>query len=49
MHCKLEARWQASQAEAVYNHSVATQIHLRSRTDVQRLFDGYELVEPGLV
>lgn len=36
-------------AGAVYNRSVATQIHLRSRAEVLRLFDGYDLVEPGLV
>jgi hypothetical protein len=39
----------AQAAETVYNRSVATQIHLRSRAEILRLFDGYELVEPGLV
>jgi hypothetical protein len=39
----------AQAAETVYNRSVATQIHLRSRTDIRRLFDGFELVAPGLV
>jgi hypothetical protein len=39
----------AQAAETAYNRSVATQIHLRSRAEVLRLFDGYDLVEPGLV
>lgn len=39
----------AQAAEAVYNRSVATQIHLRSHAEILRLFDGYDLVEPGLV
>jgi hypothetical protein len=36
-------------AETVYNRSVTTQIHLRSRAEILRLFDGYDLLEPGLV
>lgn len=36
-------------AETVYNRNVATQIHLRSRAEILRLFDGYDLLEPGLV
>jgi hypothetical protein len=36
-------------AETVYNRSVATKIHLRSRAEILRLFDGYDLLEPGLV
>jgi hypothetical protein len=36
-------------AETVYNRSVATQLHLRSRAKILRLFDGYDLLEPGLV
>jgi hypothetical protein len=39
----------AQAAETAYNRSVATQLHLRSRADILRLFDGFELVEPGLV
>jgi hypothetical protein len=39
----------AQAAETVYNRSVATQLHLRSRAEISRLFDGYDLVEPGLV
>jgi hypothetical protein len=39
----------AQATETAYNRSVATQLHLRSRSDVERLFDGFELVEPGLV
>lgn len=36
-------------AETAYNRSVATQLHLRSRGEILRLFDGYDLLEPGLV
>jgi hypothetical protein len=36
-------------AEKVYNRSVATRVHLRSRADVERFFDGFNLVDPGLV
>jgi S-adenosyl methyltransferase len=39
----------AQAAETAYNRSVATQLHLRSTAQVQRLFDGFDLVEPGLV
>ncbi len=38
----------AQATETAYNRSVATQIHLRSRTKILRMFDGFELVEPGL-
>jgi hypothetical protein len=34
-------------AEAVYSKATAP-LHLRSRAEVQRFFDGFELVEPGL-
>jgi len=37
-----------SDAQAVYNNATAT-MNLRSRAEVERLFDGFELVEPGLV
>jgi hypothetical protein len=39
----------AQAAEKVYNRSVATQLRFRSRAEILRLFDGFELVEPGLV
>ncbi len=39
----------AQAAEAVYNRSVATQLHLRSQGEILRLFDGFDLAEPGLV
>ena len=35
--------------DKVYNRSVATQISLRSQAEILRFFDGFELVEPGLV
>lgn len=37
-----------SEAQAVYNNATAT-LNLRSRSQVERFFDGFELVEPGLV
>jgi SAM-dependent methyltransferase len=39
----------AHAAEKVYNRSVATNIHVRSRADILRFFDGFDLVDPGLV
>jgi SAM-dependent methyltransferase len=36
-------------AEKVYNRSVSTQVHMRSRAEILRFFDGFELVDPGLV
>jgi SAM-dependent methyltransferase len=36
-------------AEKVFNRSVATRVHVRSRAELLRLFDGFELVDPGLV
>ncbi|HVB44821.1 MAG TPA: SAM-dependent methyltransferase [Streptosporangiaceae bacterium] len=39
----------AHAAETVYNRSVATHVHVRSREQIQRLFDGLEIEEPGLV
>jgi hypothetical protein len=39
----------AQAAEKVYNRSVATKVQLRSREEITRFFDGFELVEPGLV
>ena len=39
----------AHAAEKVYNRSVATNIHVRSRADILAFFDGFDLVDPGLV
>jgi S-adenosyl methyltransferase len=39
----------AEAAEKVYNRSVATDVHMRSRSDILRFFAGFELVDPGLV
>jgi hypothetical protein len=39
----------AQAAEKVYNRSVATNVHVRSRADILRFFDGFDLVDPGLV
>lgn len=39
----------ARAAEKVYNRTVATHLHPRSRTGILRFFDGFELAEPGLV
>jgi hypothetical protein len=39
----------ARAAETVYNQSVSTDIHTRSRADILRFFDGFELLDPGLV
>ncbi|MFI6336617.1 SAM-dependent methyltransferase [Streptomyces sp. NPDC050535] len=36
-----------SAARAVYNKATAT-LNLRSRAEIERFFDGFELVEPGL-
>jgi hypothetical protein len=39
----------AQAGETIYNRNVATKLHLRSRVDIERLFDGFDLVDPGLV
>jgi hypothetical protein len=39
----------ARATETVYNRSVATDLRLRSRAEILRFFDGFELVDPGLV
>ena len=39
----------ARAAETVYNRSVAGGVRTRSRADILRFFDGFELLEPGLV
>jgi hypothetical protein len=49
-HATSESRPAVAQAaETVYNRSVATAIHMRSRADILRFFDGFELLDPGLV
>jgi SAM-dependent methyltransferase len=35
--------------EKMYNRSVSTRINLRRRAEIQRFFDGFTLVDPGLV
>jgi SAM-dependent methyltransferase len=39
----------AQATEKVYNRSVSTQLHLRAREEILRFFDGFDLVDPGLV
>jgi SAM-dependent methyltransferase len=39
----------AQAAEKVYNHGVSAQARMRSRADILRFFDGFDLVDPGLV
>jgi hypothetical protein len=39
----------AQAASKVYNRSVSTQMQLRSHAEIMRFFDGFDLVEPGLV
>ena len=39
----------AHAVKEVYDRSVTTPLHLRSRAEIMRFFDGFELVEPGLV
>ncbi len=39
----------AQAAEKVYNRSVSAQARMRSRADILRFFDGFDLVDPGLV
>jgi SAM-dependent methyltransferase len=49
-HLTNESRPTVAQAtEKVYNRSVSTEIHMRSRAEILRFFDGFYLVEPGLV
>jgi S-adenosyl methyltransferase len=33
----------------VYNRSVAMDLHLRSHQEILRFFDGFDVVDPGLV
>lgn len=39
---------QAETAESVYSQQATTPIYLRARAEVQRFFDGFELVDPGV-
>jgi len=39
----------AQAVEKIYNRSVSTDLHIRSRADILRFFDGFDLVDPGLV
>jgi hypothetical protein len=49
-HATYEGRPEVARAtETVYNRSVPTELHLRSRTEIQRFLDGFEVVNPGLV
>ena len=49
-HGTNESRPQIAQAaETVYNRSVTTDVHMRSRAEILRFFDGFDLVDPGLV
>jgi hypothetical protein len=48
-HGTSEGRPDTAQAAAtVYNRSVTSNLSMRSRADVLRFFDGFELVDPGL-
>ncbi len=49
-HATSEGNPAVAQAfEKVYNRSVSTQVHVRSRDEILRFFDGFELLDPGLV
>jgi hypothetical protein len=39
----------AQAVEKLYNRSVSTDLHIRSRAEILRFFDGFDLVDPGLV
>jgi SAM-dependent methyltransferase len=39
----------AHAAAKVYNRSATTDLHIRSRAEILRFFQGFDLVEPGLV
>jgi SAM-dependent methyltransferase len=39
----------ADAVEKVYNRSVAMALHLRSRSEILRFFDGFDVMDPGLV
>ncbi len=45
-----ESRPMVAQAtEKVYNRSISTRAQVRSRAEILRFFDGFDLVDPGLV
>jgi SAM-dependent methyltransferase len=49
-HATDESRPTVTQAaQKMYNRSVSTQARVRSRAEILRFFDGFELVDPGLV
>ncbi len=49
-HWTSESKPTVAQAtEKVYNAGVAVNTHVRPRADILRFFDGFELVDPGLV
>jgi hypothetical protein len=39
----------ARAAEKVYSRGVASNIHMRSHAEIMRFFEGFEVVDPGLV
>jgi SAM-dependent methyltransferase len=49
-HATNESRPAVAQAaEKVYNRSATTRLQMRSRAEILRFFDGFDLVDPGLV
>ena len=49
-HVNNEGRPERAQATTtVYNRSVATGVHMRSRAEIARFFDGFTLLDPGVV
>jgi SAM-dependent methyltransferase len=49
-HLTHESRPELAEAvETVYNRSVTTDVHMRSRAEILRFFDGFDLLDPGLV
>lgn len=39
----------AGAVEKVYNRNVAMNLHLRSRSEILQFFDGFDVIDPGLV
>ena len=48
-HVSNEPAGEGRAAEKVYNRSVARGVQTRSRAEILRFFDGFELLDPGLV
>lgn len=49
-HGTREAKHEVGEAfETVYNSRVSSSVHVRPREEITRFFDGFTLVEPGLV